>query len=73
MREKSFRRYLQLLSKQKTTKRLKYWRTEINEKIIGIYTNTKVRCSCNMCGNQRKYYGESIQEKRDSSKHIEME
>ena len=73
MRERSFRRYHQFLSKQKTIVRLKGWYNNLSEKIVGIHTNTKTRCSCEACGNTRKHYGESIQEKRDSTKYIEME
>lgn len=35
---------------------------------VGLYANTPAVCSCWMCGNPRRYFGElSIQEQRVSS------
>lgn len=37
----------------------------IDPRLLGINSNTKAICSCVMCGNSRKYFGEiTIQEKR---------
>lgn len=30
----------------------------ISEKSVGIHANTPTRCSCDMCGNPRKYQGD---------------
>lgn len=38
---------------------------DINRRVLGIRSNTRANCSCHMCGNSRKYFGEiTIQEKR---------
>ena len=73
MRERSYGRNQQFHTKQKNRVRQKGLYNKHSEKIVGIHTNTKTRCSCEACGNTRKHYGESIQEKRDSTKYIEME
>lgn len=38
---------------------------DIDPRLLGINSNTKAICSCHMCGNSRRYFGElTIQEKR---------
>jgi hypothetical protein len=51
--------------------REKYWGrclhngTEWTSKSLGVCINTPQVCSCLSCGNQRKWNGESISEKRN--------
>jgi len=35
----------------------------MNHEILGQVISTPQRCSCSVCGNQRKYYGKTLKEK----------
>ena len=48
--------------KREAAKQFKENGWESSGKAIGIHANTPTRCSCDMCGNQRKHYGKTLQE-----------
>lgn len=57
--------YASLLKK----KRAKYWSNWANsEKGVGKLVHTATNCSCWMCGNPRKFFGELTMQER---KHLE--
>lgn len=45
--------------KREAAKHFKDNEWKVSEKAIGIHANTPARCSCEMCGNPRKYLGNS--------------
>lgn len=51
-------RILQLQRKKReAAKQFKENEWKSSGKAIGIHANTPTRCSCDMCGNPRKHYG----------------
>lgn len=38
-------------------------------KALGIVINTPCQCSCFLCAKKRKYFGQTVQEKREEKKH----
>ena len=66
MKDRAFRRS-QSEKKKKLTKRMLKLQGRSNfddPTVIGIYAHTPKRCSCWMCGNQRKINGPRISEIR---------
>lgn len=59
MRNKAFRRFNEELRKRDVVKRKYYYHDEYSPTQIGRYAHTPKVCSCYMCGNPRKYYGNS--------------
>ena len=50
-------------------KRQHYWGRELSDNDAGFVANTPASCSCSMCRNPRKTFGEiSVQEKRQLAK-----
>ena len=49
-------------------KRHSYWGGNNTPKRLGILNTTPQSCSCLGCGNERKYVGESLQERRHTLK-----
>ncbi len=85
MRDKSYRRHVELVRKSKfrkiifdRAKRFDISSQKSNEELLDSITGGDigrmtsmhgVECSCPMCGNPRKYWGEkSFQEKRQDTK-----
>lgn len=66
MRGLANRRLEEIKAKQRIRKRLKLYGLEDTEYNIGTLSSVHGSfCSCYMCGNPRKYYGErTIQEKK---------
>ena len=50
-------------------KRRFHWGHQLSKDKIGFAVNTPTPCSCYMCGNPRKYFGElTIQERKQNEK-----
>lgn len=58
----AYSRHSQQKAKDKAKKKLKSWRFKATPKTIGMHAKTPKRCSCWMCGNQRKNHGPKISE-----------
>jgi len=65
MRSRAYRRH-QLEKKKKWVEKTftRYFREFMNGVRVGFTAHTPKSCSCWMCGNQRKYHGDTLQEKR---------
>jgi len=62
--KRAFRRHHSFRVKQNYKRKI-YWLDKSNERMVGIVSKTPRLCSCWMCGNSRKYFGEiSSQEKK---------
>lgn len=69
MRDRAFRRFQEKKKKQWAKKAGREWFSkEPSAKQIGQLAHTPKACSCWMCGNQRKSYGETLQEIRIKNK-----
>lgn len=68
MRSRSFRRHKKSVKKEKYKKILRRWRDsdDFTDTDVGVITSTHGKaCSCNMCGNPRKFNKKkTMQEKR---------
>lgn len=63
-KEKHQERFMQKLRFKKRVKKLHYFNYRFNSpRLEGIVYHTRKLCSCPMCGNPRKYFGEqTVQE-----------
>lgn len=58
MRGLAFRRHTESVKKLWAKRALSSrWSTSVTPAAVGIYAHSPARCSCFMCGNPRKYYG----------------
>lgn len=66
MRNRAFRREQTALKKREAVKRLKnIYLADVTPRSVGMAACTPKACSCFLCGNPRKYYGDSkISEQR---------
>ena len=67
MRSRSERRhhYQRRKIAVKTLRKALGWNIDLDQRAIGKYANTRHPCSCYMCGNPRKNFGEiTVQEKK---------
>lgn len=75
MRDRSFRRHKFAVMKERAKSRVKQLYSHLinqdYDRIVGIHTHTKTLCSCEVCGNQRRFHGEPVREKKDSTKYPE--
>ncbi|ANH51550.1 hypothetical protein RAY_85 [Erwinia phage vB_EamM_RAY] len=58
-------------AKRLKAKRKHYWNVggkRQNNKAVGIIFHTPCKCSCTMCGNQRKHWGRPIQEVKQAAR-----
>jgi hypothetical protein len=58
MRGRAMRRHQLQVAKARARRLLALWGLPPTPVRIGIHGGTRVVCSCWMCGNPRKYYGE---------------
>ena len=67
MRTKDYRRHQEEKKKRKVVRNYdKWWWQDETPRMIGIKAHTPALCSCQMCGNPRKYWKEkTIQERRN--------
>ena len=66
MRTLAFRRHQTRKKKQWVKKNFnRYFYNGLNPAIIGIRAYSPAICSCPLCGNQRAYWGDSLQDKRE--------
>ena len=56
-RGREYRIKQQQRKKREAAKQFKDNHWQSTDKAIGIHANTPARCSCEMCGNPRKHYG----------------
>lgn len=64
MRGLAFRRHAESIKKLWAKRTFSnHWITSITPTVIGIYAQSPARCSCYVCGNPRKHYGNSNAQK----------
>lgn len=57
--KRTFKVYHEHLPHQMTEEQKQLWKENRIQRMFGIYRKTRKICSCYMCGNPRKHYGNS--------------
>lgn len=61
-RGRAFRRFRQALKKKRAagfySSFMPFWRGKVTPKMVGRRANSPKACSCRMCGNPRRHYGD---------------
>lgn len=67
-RARAERRYVAERAKRRALARLSWlWRRrELTPRVVGLYAATRVPCSCPLCGNPRRHFGERTRQERQA-------
>lgn len=68
MRNQAYRRHQKIKRRKRAERFVNIvdgnYNEEMRNKLIQMYTEDPKPCSCFMCGNYRKYYGQTLKEYR---------
>lgn len=63
MKSRALTRHHDKRIKKKRIKSIRFL-DKSDQRLVGVHATTACRCSCWMCGNQRKHHGVTFQEKK---------